>query len=274
MLIFNLVCASVVASPLVTGAMAAGDEPVAAPSAPEAERPPVPGQTRRVAGDREAKIREKEGQFFFDRMGITTPLPEGYPAPTPPGAIDLKTYPSVRRAEVTGSMNPSLGMNVGFFPLFNHIKRRNIAMTSPVEMDYKGWSVTAQETNGGPSEWTMSFLYRRADQGAAGVDEANEKVTIRDTEPVTVVAIGLRGGYGLGLVGNGLKKLEGWLAMNIEWEKAGEPRALYYNGPEKPDRDKWGEAQIPVRLRKKPEAPAGEKKAPEHQIQPTQPSDR
>lgn len=50
-------------------------------------------------------------------------------------------------------------MNMGFFPLFNHIKRNDIAMTSPVEMDYRGLfdPATGVQAKQDSMSWTMSF---------------------------------------------------------------------------------------------------------------------
>jgi hypothetical protein len=209
---------------------------------------PAAGGVVRLVGGEEIAVREEKGSFFFgDGMAVTTPLPVGYPQPTPVGAIEMKTYPSVRRAEVSGRLNPAVGMTMGFFPLFQHIKRRDIAMTSPVEMDYRGWEVTADESNGGPSGWTMSFLYRKPEQGPTGKDAANEDVQVVDTAEVTVIAVGLRGGYGLGMIRRGVQALHKWVDAQDEWEIAGEPRAFYYNGPDTWDKDKWAEAQLPVR---------------------------
>ena len=42
---------------------------------------------------------------------IDTALPAGYPLPTPPGAMELKRYPSVRRVEQGGKGEMSSGMN-------------------------------------------------------------------------------------------------------------------------------------------------------------------
>jgi hypothetical protein len=201
--------------------------------------------------------REGQGEQETWRVGtalINTPLPVGYAPPTPPGAIDLKSYPSLRRAEYTGRLTPSIGMNMGFFPLFNHIKRRDIAMTSPVEMDYEGFAVKEDQParpDGDklPTRWTMSFLYRQQEQGPTGQDQRDQRVTVVDTPPRTVVAIGFQGGYGLGRVKEQLGLLAEWLAADGRWEPTGEPRALYYNGPEQRDRFKWGEVQLPVRPR-------------------------
>ena len=78
----------------------------AAPSAPVATRPegaPEPGTSVRLVGDASVKpARLESGEYRLADMGmvIEAPLPDGYPAPTPPGMIELKTYPVVRRAVV------------------------------------------------------------------------------------------------------------------------------------------------------------------------------
>ncbi len=200
----------------------------------------------RVGGDNEVVTDIVDGEFRSGDCRISTPLPEGYPTPTPPGAIELKRYPLVRRAGNGGTMTPDWGMNVAFFPLFNHIKRREIAMTSPVEMNYEGLATEGAEK---PSSWTMSFVYRTPQLGAAGIDPKDERVLIEDIPPLTVVAIGMRGPYKMNRVNNGIAQLRAWLSQQPEWEAAGEPRALFYNGPEAPSRDKWSELQIPVRRR-------------------------
>lgn len=191
----------------------------------------------RVGGDMNATITRDARGFRFDRMLIDTPLPVGYPDPTPPGAIDLKKYPSVRRAETSGESSPDLGMNFAFFSLFNHIRRRDIAMTSPVEMDYR--PVREDST-----QWTMSFLYRESSLGPTGPDR---NVTVVDVPPMTVVSIGMRGRYSVERAKAQLPALEKWLSENPQWERAGDFRALYYNGPDRRTADQWAEVQIPVR---------------------------
>lgn len=201
---------------------------------------------KRVGGDMDAQVSQTGNGFMYESARITTALPAGYPAPTPPGAIDLKQYPLVRRAQISGTMGPDWGMNFAFFPLFNHIKRREIAMTSPVEMNYDGMDIAEPNK---PDSWTMSFLYRSPDLAATGVDEADERVLIEDIAPVTVISIGMQGDYKMDRVQSGLEELSEWLDGQSEWESLGEPRALFYNGPEARSRDKWLEVQIPVRRR-------------------------
>ncbi|MBL0926572.1 MAG: heme-binding protein [Phycisphaerales bacterium] len=246
-------------------------EPVPAPKAGDSSPPACGGgvaadgsrdaeamwTVKRVAGNMDAQVRFENGTYTLGTGRIPTPLPEGYPGPTAFGAIELKRYPSVRRAEVSGRVNSDMGMNAGFWPLFQHIKRRNIAMTSPVEMDYHSMPVDApkaeapkptdepeRRVGGQDADWTMSFLYRTADLGPTGEDR---NVRILDTEPMTVLAIGFQGPYFRERVERELTKLEEWLKGQSEWVAAGTPRAFYYNGPEVSNRNKWGEVQVPVR---------------------------
>ncbi|MDX2131444.1 MAG: heme-binding protein [Planctomycetota bacterium] len=203
-------------------------------------QPLAPGQIVRVGGDMNTRITERDGEFFVGPLSIDTPLPEGYPDPTPPGAMDIKTYPAVRRAEFRGTSTPESGMDRAFWPLFNHIKSRDIAMTSPVEMDYND----VQDADSAKSrDWTMSFLYRYQDQGPTGEDGA---VVVRDAPPVTVLAMGVKGDYGMEKARPAMEQIEAWLAANPQWRAAGNWRSLYYNGPKLMWWNKWGEIQIPV----------------------------
>jgi hypothetical protein len=218
-----------------------------APSIAIPSAPPEAGKGVRVAGeipDNVELVLEGE-EWRFGRMRIEAPLPQGYPPPTPAGTMEIKTYPSVRRAEVTASGNSNLGSNLAFWPLFNHIKDRDIAMTSPVEMDYRGMaSDDGKSLDESKGTWTMSFLYRTADLGPTGEDG---RIKIVDTPPVTVLSIGMRGGYGMSKVNEGLAMLREWLAANPQWQACGEPRALNYNGPAVRMKDKWSEVQLPIR---------------------------
>lgn len=201
---------------------------------------PAPGESRRVGGDLRTQVSGVDGDFRAGPCRIDTPLPAGYPVPTPPGAIELKTYPSVRRAVIQGQDSPDKGMNWAFWPLFNHIKKHDIAMTSPVEMDFAGLTPGTRE----PSGWSMAFLYRTPELNGLGEDGG---VGVVDAPPVTVVAVGVKGDYGMSLVEKGMAKIEAWLAENPRWEPAGEWRSLYYNGPSLRWWNKWAEVQLPVR---------------------------
>jgi hypothetical protein len=188
----------------------------------------------------EAQVSGTDGNYRSKSASVTTVLPVGYPAPTPPGSIDIKSYPVVRRAEVDGSGDPDSGMNGTFWPLFRHIEKHEIAMTAPVEMDYpEGMSGFTKDTR-----WTMSFLYREREMNSEGQEG---QVRVRDAQPLTVVAIGVKGDYDIERMDKGRKTLESWLAANPQWEVAGSPRALHYNGPTLRFWNKWSEVQIPVK---------------------------
>lgn len=207
----------------------------------------------RVGGDMNVRFENKGDVYRSGTASIDTPLPEGYPPPTPPGAIEIKHYPVVRRAQVSSNAgNPDEGRDDAFWPLFKHIQSRDIEMTAPVEMDYPGMK---GKDGSEPDGWTMAFLYRRVDQGPTGQDK---RVEVVDAPPVTVVALGYQGSYDIAYVRENLKKLTLWLEQSPVWEQAGEPRSLFYNGPRLFWNRKWAEVQIPVRKKVPSAAPAAE----------------
>jgi len=156
------VAASAEPEPVMTGSYTGHSGRASEDGAEATNAVRTPGLITRVGGDTKAQIEIKNGEYRYGPSRIESPLPAGYPEPTPPGAIDLKRYPTVRRAEYVSSGSPGIGMNMGFFPLFNHIKRNDIAMTSPVEMDYRDTfdPATGKQAPKESMSWTMSFLYR------------------------------------------------------------------------------------------------------------------
>jgi hypothetical protein len=239
--------AAAAAQPAYSGHSVSGHSGRASePGAEEPNAVRTPSLITRVGGDKEASIEIIDGVYRFGPSRIESPLPAGYPEPTPPGAIDLKRYPSVRRAEFVSSGSPASGMNMGFFPLFNHIKSKDIAMTSPVEMDYRDMfdPATGKREQKSSMSWTMSFLYRTAELAPTGKDGS---VLITDRPEVEVLAIGMNGPYGTGVVEKGLGLLHDWLKEHPEYEIAGDVRAFHYNGPYIANRVKWSEVQLPVR---------------------------
>lgn len=204
----------------------------------------TPALVKRVGGERDAAIEVVDGVYRFMDAMIESPLPDGYPEPTPFGAIDIKHYPSVRRAELTSKDDSGAGMVTGFFPLFNHIKKRDIAMTAPVEMDYPGlYSDFMKDEPAEEGETTMSFLYRSSSLGPVGEDG---KIKVRDTAPVTVLSIGAKGVFDPAKEFDALRT---WLKDQEEWEVAGDPRMFVYNGPFIDPAWRWSEVQVPVRRR-------------------------
>ncbi|NRA57076.1 MAG: heme-binding protein, partial [Phycisphaerales bacterium] len=162
----------------------------------------------------------ERGEYFVaGPMRTTAALPEGYPRPTPAGAMEVKHYPSVRRAEITVEASPRWGMNMAFFPLFRHIQDREIAMTAPVEADLPMMAcddasqmeeVDAESNESRTGEMTVSFLYRSSELGPIG--DAEENVRVIDTEPVIVLALGIRGTMNNNRIEREIEKLYGWIA--------------------------------------------------------------
>ena len=210
---------------------------------------PADWRTWRVAGDLFASVERDGADYVYRDMRVREDLPVGYPAPTPAGAIELKRYPTVRRAEISGGADPREGSFSGFFPLFRHITRNDIAMTAPVEMDHHTMDASGDAVandRGGSPTWTMSFLYETPDLGPIGIDEADPRVRIVDAPPMTVVSLGVRGWSGVDRLESGVDRLREWLDGQDVWREAGAPRTLGYNGPSMPAPRRWAEVQIPI----------------------------
>lgn len=204
----------------------------------------APAEPQRVGGDMDAKV-EPRGDYWQSGKVLTDEhLPAGYPRPTPPGAIEIKQYPPVRRAEVTMKATPGRGRNVAFWPLFQHISKRGIAMTSPVEMDFDAGLSRATEGMGeGEKQWQMSFLYRTPDLGETGKAGV---VNVVDRPAVTVLSMGLMGDYWPSDLAGKIAELEAWVKAHPEWKATGGARVLAYNGPNIPPARRWGEVQLPI----------------------------
>ena len=64
-------------------------------------------------------------------------LPRGFPTPGPVGTVTVKNYPAYRAAVVRedNGQGEQAQQNSMFSVLFKHIKKNDIPMTAPVEMD-------------------------------------------------------------------------------------------------------------------------------------------
>ncbi|MHB8897277.1 MAG: heme-binding protein [Thermoguttaceae bacterium] len=176
---------------------------------------------------------EKIGKLLAFRPLMEAELPRGFPAPGPAGEIRVKDYPAYRMAV-------SRSGGTAFWSLFGHIKRREIAMTAPVEMRYDD----AEDAN--PKEQTMAFLYGDPELGQAGPDGSVEVV---DAQPLTVVSIGMTGSRSDASIQRCRDQLADWLARHPEYEVSGSLRVLAYNSPFVPrDRQYW-EVQLPIRTK-------------------------
>jgi len=162
------------------------------------------------------------------------PLPEGFPELTPVGEIRLQQYPKYRLAKT----EMTLLEGRAFWTLFNHIKEREIAMTSPVEMTY-----AADEK--GTKKSTMSFLYRSTEQGEIGTAD---KVEVVDVPAQAAISLGIRGSANRERVADAKRRLENWLQVhNDEYEASGPLRVMNHNSPFVAESKQYSEVQIPVR---------------------------
>lgn len=172
-----------------------------------------------------------------------SPLAEGWPNGTPPGTVEVKRYPGYRSA-INKAKGASMNADgVLFFPLFNHISRKNIAMTTPVVSTYAPALI---ETPGATGEVSMEFIYRSPQMGELGRDRGNVEVV--DHEPATYVCLGLQGRMDNARFLEGVKTLKAWIAEHEgEWVEAGPVRRLGYHGPMTPVKERLWEVQIPIK---------------------------
>lgn len=151
-----------------------------------------------------------------------------YPA-TPPGTIEVKTLPAGRVLEAEGDHPGVSGQNGAFRTLFRYIKKNDLSMTVPVE--------SAQEPP------RMRFFVERERTGDL---PAGDGVTVLELPPRTVASLGVRGSYSEGNFREAVGRLEAWLAAHPEWRAAGDPYAVYWNGPLVPGFLKRSEVHLPL----------------------------
>lgn len=167
-------------------------------------------------------------------------LPRGFPAFTPLHAVEVKSYPAYRLARTEMNRDRS-GENSAFYTLFGHIKRNEIAMTAPVQVDYSG-----EEGQLDPE--AMAFLYASPELGDAGADPEDESVEVTDVPALVVISTGVRGDIDAADVAQARERLEAWLKQHADLYHADGPlRTMGYNSPFIPEDRQYFEVQIPVK---------------------------
>lgn len=162
-------------------------------------------------------------------------LPEGVPGFSVLDEVELRHYPTYRMVR-TGMKGGTLG---AFWPLFRHIQSHDIAMTTPVQIDYRADDERLRQSS-------MAFLYGSTALGTPG-KEGNVEVV--DVPAVTVLTIGSRGYDNPTRIAELKQRLEDWLAANPEWQTAGDLRVMGYNSPSVAAAKRCFEVQLPVRRR-------------------------
>ena len=165
---------------------------------------------------------------------VEAPVPAGFPAPTPVGVVEIKKLPIYRMAKVNNT-----GGGNNFFTLFNHIKKNNIEMTAPVEM-------TMAEKNGKYTESSMAFLYQETTLGKVG---PQGNIAVLDTKECMVASIGMRGSP----TAEAIESAKRWLIEKIKtapeaYEIEGELKVMGYNSPFMPEKLRYYEVQLQLKL--------------------------
>lgn len=174
------------------------------------------------------------------RPWIEAELPEGFPRFTPVHHIEVKALPEYRMARALMPNQQGKGDNGAFWKLFSHIKRNDIAMTAPVQMDYSGNDDSFKVAS-------MAFLYGSRKIGTAGQDSADDSVEVVDHPKQDVVSIGIRGRMTSESIRRGHHALQSWLELHkSKFRECGPLRRMGYNSPFIPADRAFFELQIPV----------------------------
>ncbi len=148
---------------------------------------------------------------------------------SPVGVVQVRTLPSGRllTTETAGSYFDRSGEL--FRRLFDYIREHDVSMTVPVE---------------GQLERAEMRFYVGSD--APGELLATESVRIAEVPTRRVVSLGGRGSYSESNLRETREALQRWLAEQDRWAPAGEPYAVFWNGPFTPWFMKRYEVHIPV----------------------------
>lgn len=160
-------------------------------------------------------------------------LPAGVPGYQALDELEIRSYPAYRmvRTDMRGG-----GMGA-FWPLFQHIQEREIAMTTPVQVDYAADNQRAS---------SMAFLYGSPELGPLG---KAGRVEVVDVPAMTVLTIGSRGYERPARVSELHDRLVQWLRTSTDWELAGSMRTMAYNSPSVGADRRYFEVQLPIRKR-------------------------
>lgn len=187
-----------------------------------------------AASELRAALQRSQQDLAF-RPVVEAEMPEGFPLHTPVGEVELRHYPAYRMAETRAAENRA------FWTLLQHIKRNNVAMTAPVEMEYDAPDTAP------PRPRSMAFLYGSPDVGQPG---AQGTVEVKDVPAMTVVSTGVRGLRTQAALDEAVKRLDEWLARHADqYERAGPMRVMGHNSPFVPRDRQYFEVQVPLKAK-------------------------
>lgn len=171
--------------------------------------------------------------------------PQGFPEFGVVDELELRDYPAYTMVRTTAKG----GSTRAFWPLFQHIQKNDIAMTTPVQMDWQ------PGRDGERRPATMAFLYGDPATRPAHLADGVEVVEV---PAATVLSLGAIGNDRPAVVEAMLARLHGWLAQNPTYEAAGPMRTMGYNSPMVPTDERYFEVQLPVRRRSPATAGSGD----------------
>ena len=158
---------------------------------------------------------------------------------TPVGEIRVLELPARIALEANTPDNYFSENNGLFRKLFGYISKHDLSMTTPVEADIE------------PGR--MRFFV-----GAKDADKPrpeSDSVKVRKLQPMTVLAIGIRGGYSEENFQENKTALLNWLKDHPAYELAGSAYAVYWDGPFTPWFLKRSEIHLPIRPSEKQSSP-------------------
>ncbi|MDI1248947.1 MAG: heme-binding protein [Lacunisphaera sp.] len=168
--------------------------------------------------------------LWFCLAPILMAAAQAFP-PSPAGTPEFKTLPAgmLLKSAAAGDYFAQSGRL--FRPLFAYISKHDIAMTTPVEARMDGAAM---------------FFWVAASERAkvAGSGEGVEVIEVPERH---VASLGARGGYTESNFRRTRDELLVWLRTKPDVQPAGEPYAVFWNGPFLPGFLKHYEVHVPVR---------------------------
>jgi hypothetical protein len=175
-------------------------------------------------------------QIFFTLLLLLTTFNlmgfEAMHEKTPVGEIKVLQLPA--RTALEANTGPSyFSENNGLFrTLFRYISKHDLSMTTPVEAEIE------------PGRMRFFVGGKDANKSRPSTDS----VTVKELEPMRVLAIGIRGSYDEENFRENRDLLLQWIDEQTTYKRAGEPYAVYWDGPYVPWFLKRSEIHLPIRL--------------------------
>ena len=151
---------------------------------------------------------------------------------TPVGEIKVLQLPSRTALEANADQSYFSENNGLFRTLFRYISKHDLSMTTPVEAEIE------------PGR--MRFFVGGKDANKSR--PTTDSVTVKELDPMQVLAIGIRGSYDEENFRQNRNRLLQWIDEQTIYEPAGEPYAVYWDGPYIPWFLKRSEIHLPIRL--------------------------